>query len=241
MSQITSRDDIQKLGTIMGIWAHPDDETFTAGGIMATAIENGQTVVCVTATRGERGVQDESRWPAAKLAQIREQELADALDILGVRKSYVLDYRDGLCRAEDTGAIDRVKSLINTHKPDTILTFGHDGLTGHPDHMAVCEWVISAAAPVDKIPQVYHAVVTAEQYNNGMNTIDAKLNYFYNLDKPDLLIAEKCQIYFKLNPDVATKKYQALCAMPSQYSPLIEQFSKDSICTAFGIEAFVKL
>jgi hypothetical protein len=41
---------ISALGTIMGIWAHPDDEAYLSGGPMALARANGQRVVCVTAT-----------------------------------------------------------------------------------------------------------------------------------------------------------------------------------------------
>ncbi len=62
---------VTELGTIMGIWAHPDDEIFSMAGIFALASQAGQNTVCVTATRGEQGVQDESRWPRADLASIR--------------------------------------------------------------------------------------------------------------------------------------------------------------------------
>jgi LmbE family N-acetylglucosaminyl deacetylase len=240
MANIVTSDDIRSLGAIMGVWAHPDDETFTAGGIMATAIQNGQTVICVTATRGEGGVQDESRWPAAKLAEIREKELKDALNILGVSNLHFLSYKDGSCHQDDTQAIISITDLINRYKPDTILTFGKDGLTGHPDHMAVCEWAMAAAALAEKNPKVYCATITADQYNSGMNKIDNKLNYFYNLDKPSLVTEDSCQIYFKLSPDVVAKKYQAFCAMPSQYTPLIEHFSKDEVCSAFGAETFIE-
>ena len=44
--------DAADLGTVLGIWAHPDDETFLSGGLMAMAREAGQRVVCVTATLG---------------------------------------------------------------------------------------------------------------------------------------------------------------------------------------------
>ncbi|MGH3589327.1 MAG: PIG-L deacetylase family protein, partial [Pseudonocardia sp.] len=43
------------LGTILGVWAHPDDETYLCGGLMARAARSGDRVVCVTATRGEQG------------------------------------------------------------------------------------------------------------------------------------------------------------------------------------------
>ena len=38
-----------ELGTILGIWAHPDDEAYLSGGLMAIAREHGSRVVCVTA------------------------------------------------------------------------------------------------------------------------------------------------------------------------------------------------
>lgn len=51
------------LGTILSVWAHPDDETFVAGGIMAAAVANGQRVVTVSFTAGERGTDDADTWP----------------------------------------------------------------------------------------------------------------------------------------------------------------------------------
>ncbi|HXV94036.1 MAG TPA: PIG-L family deacetylase, partial [Pseudonocardia sp.] len=50
--------DLADLGTILGVWAHPDDETFLTAGLMALAREAGNRVVCATATRGERGTDD---------------------------------------------------------------------------------------------------------------------------------------------------------------------------------------
>src|ERR671922_141060 len=38
------------LGTILGVWAHPDDEAYLSAGLMARAVRNGSRVVCVTAT-----------------------------------------------------------------------------------------------------------------------------------------------------------------------------------------------
>ena len=52
---------MKDLGTILGVWAHPDDEGYLSAGIMAQAMRNGQRVVCVTATRGEAA--DPEQWP----------------------------------------------------------------------------------------------------------------------------------------------------------------------------------
>jgi LmbE family N-acetylglucosaminyl deacetylase len=46
------------LGTVLGIWAHPDDETFLSAGLMAAAREADKRVVCATATLGEHGTDD---------------------------------------------------------------------------------------------------------------------------------------------------------------------------------------
>ena len=56
------------LGTILSVWAHPDDETYLCAGLMARAVRSGARVVCVTATRGELGSSDPERWPPGRAA-----------------------------------------------------------------------------------------------------------------------------------------------------------------------------
>ena len=77
--------DIADLGTILSVWAHPDDETYLCAGIMSAAVDNGQTVVCVTATRGEGGSPDHKKYPPEAMGKVREAELLACLEILGVR------------------------------------------------------------------------------------------------------------------------------------------------------------
>ena len=59
---------ITDLGTVLGVWAHPDDEAYLSGGLMAMARDAGSRVVCVTATRGELGTPDPQAWPPERLA-----------------------------------------------------------------------------------------------------------------------------------------------------------------------------
>ncbi len=82
------------LGTLLGIWAHPDDETYLTAGLMAQAVRDGRRVVCVTATRGEGGSMDEERWPSATMGQVREAELMRCFEILGVTEHHWLDELD---------------------------------------------------------------------------------------------------------------------------------------------------
>ena len=77
--------DIPDLGTILSVWAHPDDESYCCAGLMATAVRRGRRVVCVTATRGELGSTDPDRWPPGQpLADVRTKELAACLAEMGV-------------------------------------------------------------------------------------------------------------------------------------------------------------
>jgi LmbE family N-acetylglucosaminyl deacetylase len=152
---------IRSLGTILGLWAHPDDETYLAGGLMATAARRGQRVVSIAATAGQRGGPADT--DAARLGRVRRRELRRAMQRLGVREHAVLAYADGGCAGvdEDEGA-GVFASIIEHVRPDTIVTFGPDGLTGHPDHRAISRWATKACATAARPPRLLHAATTAE-------------------------------------------------------------------------------
>ena len=59
-------------------------------------------------------------------------------------------------------AVGRLADLFDEVRPDTVLTFGPDGFTGHPDHRAVGHWVDLALVRSDAAPRLLHAVATAE-------------------------------------------------------------------------------
>jgi len=84
-------DDVASLGTILGVWAHPDDDIFLSAGLMATAVRAAQRVVDVTATRGEGGSMDEERWPPDSMGEVRTKELLRSLEILGVQEHRFLE------------------------------------------------------------------------------------------------------------------------------------------------------
>jgi len=134
---------------LLTIFAHPDDETFGTAGVMAAAVERGLPVTVISATRGEAGesaiagLDDPER-----LGTVRERELHEAMRQIGVSDVRLLGYRDsgmaGSPSAEHPRAFIRVpvKSAASTlaaHirsiRPHVILTFGPEGLYGHPDHL----------------------------------------------------------------------------------------------------------
>ena len=130
------------LGTILGVWAHPDDDIYLSSGLMAVAAAAGNRVVDVTATRGEGGSTDEDRWPPERMADVRSDEMRRSLDVLGVREHRFLDGPvdvDMQTPLDDVGA-SQVLEIMRQVQPDTVLTFGPDGMTGHEGHKTVSAW-----------------------------------------------------------------------------------------------------
>src|SRR5688572_3406809 len=104
---------VQDLGTILSVWAHPDDETYLAGGVMAAARVNQQRVVCVVATAGEHGTTDPLTWPPDRLRRERTNEAAAAMAVLGVAEHHILGFPDGDLNAADESGIRRIEQLID--------------------------------------------------------------------------------------------------------------------------------
>jgi len=96
----------------------------------------------VTATLGERGTRDPAAWPPARLAALRERELRASLAALDVEELHLLGLVDGECAWND--GTDQITDLSIDIEPDLIVTYGPDGMTGHPDHRAVSAWTSEA-------------------------------------------------------------------------------------------------
>jgi LmbE family N-acetylglucosaminyl deacetylase len=240
MKQIRTTDDVKQLGTILCVWAHPDDETVLAGGVMAAAVNNGQLVVCITATKGEAGKTDKLKWPG-DLGAIRANELAHALAKLGVTHHYYLECADGFCNGEpQANVLPVLHKIIDTYQPDSILTFGPDGWSGHPDHKQVSQWVSKVVRTGNKEIAVYHVVHTPKQYQDYLKKIDKDMNFFFNIERPPLANPEVCSIYFELSPEISKRKCESLKEMPSQMEKLFQLYPDEFINQAFGVEVFVK-
>lgn len=217
--------DIKNLGTILGIWAHPDDESFCMGGMMACATSNGQRVACITATRGDAGkTADESKWPQSKLTKIRSDELEQALNILGVNEHYWLDYNDGeLAQSDANKAVAEITALIDKVQPDSIFSFCKDGITGHNDHRTIHTWTKRAIEHSESSASLYCAVEIAERYNSDINKqADEAFNIYFNIDQPRLVPINELDLYFELPEDVHNKKLEALQAQASQTAKMFE-------------------
>jgi LmbE family N-acetylglucosaminyl deacetylase len=228
--------EIAELGTILGVWAHPDDEAYLSGGLMALAADAGSRVVCVTATRGERGTSDPLRWPPDLLAATRTDELARCLEILGVGEHHWLGHSDGGCADVDVApAVDQLAELIARVRPRTVLTFGPDGVTGHPDHQTVSLWTDKAfdqAAPSGA--RLLHAATTEESARRW-----AKVGDVFAAGYPIVTPVDQLAVDLRLGSDTAARKVRALRAQTTQTADLIAALGLDSFTALVGDEFFV--
>jgi LmbE family N-acetylglucosaminyl deacetylase len=126
--------------SIACVFAHPDDETFGVGGMIAKYADAGHRIDLFCATNGDAGktagVPVSSRH---ELAEVRKAELAAAAQVLGIQSIETPGYGDGTLGAIDpTPLIGHIVAFIRHSRPAVIITFGPEGApTGHRDHMAI--------------------------------------------------------------------------------------------------------
>jgi LmbE family N-acetylglucosaminyl deacetylase len=126
--------------TLVGVWAHPDDETYLSAILMHRVVRAGGRVVVITATAGEQGLS-----AADRSSMTRATELRQALAAVGVDELVMLGIPDGGCSREDPQErSEQLGALLDDIAPDAVATFGPDGITGHPDHVAVSAWTLAA-------------------------------------------------------------------------------------------------
>jgi LmbE family N-acetylglucosaminyl deacetylase len=229
----------EELGTILGVFGHPDDETYLMAGLMAHAAANGNRVVCVTATKGEGGSWDEKRWPSETMGAVRAKELEESLQLLGVKEHHWLGYVDATCAAVPLEeGIAKILPFFNDVQPDTVFSFGPDGMTDHADHKATCAWTTEAfhraAKPGAKL---YYATATKE-WVEEFGPRFAKFNVFAPGFPPVTSPDEPGAITYLLPPDLLELKLQAIEKHVSQVEYMLKYFGEDFFRAAHKQEYF---
>ncbi|HEU0113144.1 MAG TPA: PIG-L family deacetylase [Thermomicrobiales bacterium] len=183
------------------IYAHPDDETFSSAGTMAATTAHGHPATLICATRGELG---ESGALAVAdpdlLGAIREQELRRACGAVGVVDVRFLGYRDsgmaGTPANDDPRALMQIPVArlatelavqIRALAPRIVITFGPDGIYGHPDHLRIHDaagraialaadaaWEPAAGAPWP-IDALYYSTPPREDFVAMLDAPDSPL------------------------------------------------------------------
>ncbi|MHB8682385.1 MAG: PIG-L deacetylase family protein [Acidimicrobiales bacterium] len=146
-------------GTVLAVYAHPDDPDVSCGGTLARFARSGAQVHVVICTKGDKGTTDVAVSPKA-LARTRKAEAAEAARALGVADQQLLEHPDGELREDDSLRAELVR-IIRKVKPDTVLCpdptavfFGEDYFN-HRDHRVIGFAVLDAMAPAAALPHYF--------------------------------------------------------------------------------------
>ncbi|MGE0137864.1 MAG: PIG-L deacetylase family protein [Ilumatobacteraceae bacterium] len=227
-----------RLGTVLAVWAHPDDESFVAGGLLAAASDAGSRIVCLTATRGERGSDDAERWHPDRLGRTRSRELAAAQAIIGIHEQRWLPFEDGECHAVSPGrGMGLVASVIDDVCPDTIVTFGPDGLTGHTDHQAVSRWTSHAWAARRTSARLLWAAITSDTQRR-MWEAEPIAKAFYP-GYPEVASERSVAIQLDLTGDMLDRKFSAIRAHATQSATLVHRLGEEQYRQWWSTESYI--
>ncbi|SDC45208.1 N-acetylglucosaminyl deacetylase, LmbE family [Melghirimyces thermohalophilus] len=148
------------------IFAHPDDETFASGGtILRYSQRPDCEIILYCATRGEAGRPGTPPLcPQEQLGEVRTQELEEATAVLGIDRLILRDFGDGkLQMFPFERLVADIANILVKEKPNGVITFPPDGISGHPDHQVIQR---ATAAAVDSlsfsVPLYYVAVPPTE-------------------------------------------------------------------------------
>lgn len=158
---------------VLALFAHPDDETMLAGGTLALLARQGVQVHYLSATRGEGGEAGEP--PLCKiedLGQVREEELACAVDALGGSSLDFLGYTDPRVGPDDElyaysdelqQVARQVANKIRQLNAEAVFTHGVNGEYGHPAHVLTHRAARMAVESFDGQAPILYGVSAAFQ------------------------------------------------------------------------------
>jgi LmbE family N-acetylglucosaminyl deacetylase len=132
-------------------YAHPDDESFGLGGLIAKYVAEGVEVYLICATNGECGTVSADHLNGYNsVTELRLAELDCAASLLGIKQVFKLNYHDSgmmgsesskaphcLWQANQVEVTRRVVEIIRDIRPQVVITFNRYGGYGHPDHIAI--------------------------------------------------------------------------------------------------------
>ena len=157
----------EKARTLLAVFAHPDDEQVVSP-MLARYAREGVAVHVAYATGGQKGVRDHAGIPAGEaLGAVRAEEARCACERLGIRPPLLIGLEDGeLYREQNQAALlKEVSRLFAELRPDVIVTWGPDGVTGHTDHRMVSSVVSQLVQQGDPetSPRLFYVGLPAER------------------------------------------------------------------------------
>jgi LmbE family N-acetylglucosaminyl deacetylase len=234
--------------SLLAIYAHPDDEAFGTGGMLARYASEGVRVSLVCATRGEVGeISDPSFATPETLGQVREGELRCAAETMGVSELVFLDYRDSgmqgapenldpraFINAPAGEVVPRLVQIIRKLRPQVIATFEPYGGYGHPDHIAIHHHTVAAfhaASDPQRYPELGPAWQTSRLFYTAiprsfflemrrqMQALGMDTSDFDHFEDPKTGWPDE-QVHVRLDvSSTVDSKWQALNCHRTQFGP----------------------
>ncbi len=184
-------------GGLLLVHAHPDDEVFSTGGLIARSVAEGRRVDLVTCTGGEEGeIHDPDLDPdeaRPRLGEIRFGELQRSITALrgpgpGELRLHLLGYRDSgmmgsasnddprcFWRADPTEATQRLAAIVGEARPSAMVTYDANGLYGHPDHIQAHRVALAAwEAAADSVERFYEVAINRDRWAELMAEMTAR-------------------------------------------------------------------
>jgi len=161
------------MATLLALHAHPDDESSKGAGTVARYVDRGVRAVLVCATGGEAGdiLNPALDRPeiAARLPELRSEELREAAAIIGYDEVITLGYRDSgmpdtehneheeaFVNAPFDDVLARLVAIVRSERPDILLGYDDHERYPHPDHLRIHDLslaVFDAAADPERFPE----------------------------------------------------------------------------------------
>jgi LmbE family N-acetylglucosaminyl deacetylase len=133
---------VSRNRTLACVFAHPDDDAYGAAGSVALHADDPDfRFVLIHATLGEQGdIRD--GFPATRetLGSIRQGEDEAAWRALGRvpdRHEWLGLPDGGVAEVPFEDVVSPVARILDEENPAVVVTFGPDGIFGHPDHIAI--------------------------------------------------------------------------------------------------------
>lgn len=121
---------------VLVVFAHPDDESVYAGGLIHVLARRDLLTTLTVLTKGEKSTLRNGLNENIPLAEIRAREFYHATDILGVKNRQIGAFHDGMLSQQVVELAEFLRTQISLHDPTVIVTLEPSGIYGHPDHIA---------------------------------------------------------------------------------------------------------
>lgn len=239
--------------TLVTVFAHPDDETFSVGGSVAAAVDAGLQVAAVCATRGEVGeIADPSLATPETLGLVREAELRAACAELGVHDVRFLGYRDSgmegtpenadpraFANATDDEVVGRIAAILRELRPAVVVTFEPGGVYGHPDHKKISRCATAAydLVPGQRLFYAGPARSTFETLITGMKAAGVGEEFPFALGEAFGVADEDITTVVDVRAQLARKK-RALARHRTQINPWLASLTDEWLDRLLAEEAF---